>query len=150
MREHVVVNSRCARVRSLQYFQTWQIIVLIFLWALASMVWRKRRNFKLLFVLRRKVELYLLPSTHCEWESFFCRFLQMLSTAAHSRPHSPLGHVVLKRGAGSLQIKPSGSGDENDSGHDRGECCLSAVCFALLTCWHVQFSKTFAFLFFSP
>ena len=41
-----------------------------------------------------------------------------------------LGHVVLKRGAptGSLQIKPSGSGDENDSGQDRD---------ALLTCWHV-------------
>ena len=34
-----------------------------------------------------------------------------------------------------------------NSGHDRGECCLPAVFFALLTCWHVQFSKTFAFLF---
>ena len=35
----------------------------------------------------------------------------------HSRPQSPsfLGHVVGKRGAatGRLQIKPSGSGDEN-------------------------------------
>ena len=35
-----------------------------------------------------------------------------------------------------------------NSGHDRGECCLSAVFFALLTCWHEQFSKIFAFLFF--
>ena len=74
----------------------------------------------------------------------------MLSTAVHSRPQSPsfLGHVDFKRGAGSLQIKPSDSGDENDSGHDRGEGCLSAVFFALLTCWNVQFSKIFAFLFF--
>ena len=31
---------------------------------------------------RRKVELYLFQSTHREWESFLCRFLQMLSTAA--------------------------------------------------------------------
>ena len=30
---------------------------------------------------------------------------------------------------------------------DRGDRCLSAV-FALLTCWHVQFSKIFAFPFF--
>ena len=34
-----------------------------------------------------------------------------------------------------------------NSGYDQGECCLSAVFFALLTCWHVQFSKIFAFLF---
>ena len=32
-------------------------------------------------ILRRKVELYLFLSTHREWESFLCRFLQMLSTA---------------------------------------------------------------------
>ena len=32
-----------------------------------------------------------------------------------------------------------------NSGYDQGECCLSAVFFALLTCWHVQFSKIFAF-----
>ena len=31
MREHVAVNRRCAKVRSLQYLQTWQIIVLIIL-----------------------------------------------------------------------------------------------------------------------
>ena len=36
-----------------------------------------------------------------------------------------------------------------NSGYDRGERCLSAVFFAMLTCWHVQFSKVFAFLFFS-
>ena len=33
-------------------------------------------------ILRRKVELYLFLPTHREWESFLCRFLQMLSTAA--------------------------------------------------------------------
>ena len=33
-------------------------------------------------ILRRKEELYLFLSTHREWESFLCRFLQMLSTAA--------------------------------------------------------------------
>ena len=33
-------------------------------------------------ILRRIVELYLFLSTHREWESFLCRFLQMLSTAA--------------------------------------------------------------------
>ena len=32
-----------------------------------------------------------------------------------------------------------------NSGYDQGERCLSAVLFALLTCWHVQLSKTFAF-----
>ena len=32
-----------------------------------------------------------------------------------------------------------------NSGYDQGERCLSAVFFALLTCWHVQFSKIFAF-----
>ena len=36
-----------------------------------------------------------------------------------------------------------------NSGYDRGGRCLSAVFFAMLTCWHVQFSKIFAFLFFS-
>ena len=34
-----------------------------------------------------------------------------------------------------------------NSGHDQGERCLSALFFALLTFWHVQFSKIFAFLF---
>ena len=36
---------------------------------------RKRRKFQLLFLLRRNVELYLLPSTHREWVTSFCRFL---------------------------------------------------------------------------
>ena len=35
------------------------------------------------------------------------------------------------------------------SGYNRGELCLSAVFFAMLTCWHVQFLKLFALLFFS-
>ena len=36
-------------------------------------------------ILRRKVEFYLFLSTHREWESFLCRFLQMLSKAAMSK-----------------------------------------------------------------
>ena len=32
MREHEAVNSGWAKVRSLQYLQTWQMIVLIFLY----------------------------------------------------------------------------------------------------------------------
>ena len=32
MREHEAVNSGCAKVRSLQYLQTWQMILLIFLY----------------------------------------------------------------------------------------------------------------------
>ena len=34
-----------------------------------------------------------------------------------------------------------------NSGYDQGERCLSPMFFALLTCWHVQFSKIFAFPF---
>ena len=34
-----------------------------------------------------------------------------------------------------------------NSGCDQGERCLSPKFFALLTCWHVQFSKIFAFIF---
>ena len=34
-----------------------------------------------------------------------------------------------------------------NSGYDHSERCLSPKFFALLTCWHVQFSKIFAFLF---
>ena len=32
MRKHEAVNSGCAKVRSLQYLQTWQMIGLIFLY----------------------------------------------------------------------------------------------------------------------
>ena len=42
----------------------------------------KAENLNYYPILRRKVELYLFLSTHREWESFLCRFLQMLSTAA--------------------------------------------------------------------
>ena len=35
-----------------------------------------------------------------------------------------------------------------NSGYDRGERCLSPVFFAMLTCWHLQFPKIFAFPFF--
>ena len=34
-----------------------------------------------------------------------------------------------------------------NSGYDLGERCLSPMFFALLTCWHEQFSKMFAFFF---
>ena len=40
-----------------------------------------------------------------------------------------------------------GNKDVN-SGYDRGECCLSAVFFALFTCWNVQFWRIFALFFF--
>ena len=40
----------------------------------------------------------------------------------------------------------SGNKDVN-SGYDRGECCLSAVYFALFTCWHIQFGGIFALFF---
>ena len=41
MLEHVAVNSRCANVRSLQYFQTWHIIVLLFLQAFIINDWKE-------------------------------------------------------------------------------------------------------------
>ena len=81
MREHVAVNSRCAKVRSLQQLQTWQITVLTFCKLYYQWFKRKGRTFKFLFLLRRNAELYFLPSTQRDWESSFCRFLQMLSTA---------------------------------------------------------------------
>ena len=48
--------------------------------------------------------LYMIPIVYRYIHSY-------LLTYSHSRPQSPsfLGHVV-----GRLQIKPSGSGDEND------------------------------------
>ena len=33
-----------------------------------------------------------------------------------------------------------------NSGYDQGEHCLYPMLLALLTCWHIQFSKIFAFL----
>ena len=30
-----------------------------------------------------------------------------------------------------------------NNGHDRGECCLSEVFFALITCWHERFSEIY-------
>ena len=85
--EHEVVNSGCAKVRSLQYLQTWQMIVLIFFvssFVSLSINGLKENTETLNYypILRRKVELYLFLLTHREWESFLCRFLQMLSTAA--------------------------------------------------------------------
>ena len=70
-----------AKVRSLQYLQTWQRIVLIFLCFSINGLKEKAYNLNYYPILRRKVELCLFLSTHREWESFLCRFLQMLSTA---------------------------------------------------------------------
>ena len=49
---------------------------------------RKRRKFKLLFLLRRNVELNLLPLTHCEWKSF----LSLLANAVNSGHDRSLQH----------------------------------------------------------
>ena len=46
LREHVAVNSRCAKVRSLQYFKTLPIIVLFFLVGLRINNWKE--NFEIL------------------------------------------------------------------------------------------------------
>ena len=54
---------------------------------------RKHQKFKLLFLLRRNVELYLLSSTNPEWETFFCCFLQMLLTV----PMIEVSVVYLQR-----------------------------------------------------
>ena len=117
MREHEAVNSGCAKVRSLQYLQTWQMIVLIFFvssFVSLSINGLKENTETLNYypILRRKVELYLFLSTHREWDSS----LSLLANAVNS-------------------------------GCDQGERCLSPMSFGLLTCWHIQLSKMFAFLF---
>ena len=86
-REYEAVNCGCAKVRSLQYLQTWQMIVLIFFVSsfVSFSINGLKENAENLYyyaIPRRKVELYLFLLTHREWESFLCRFLQMLSTAA--------------------------------------------------------------------
>ena len=53
-----------------------------------------------------------------------------VASVCHSRPQSPpfLGHVVGKRGVtGRLQIKPSGSGDENVRLHTLSSCCCALL-----------------------
>ena len=62
MREHETVNSGCVKVRSLQYLQTWKMIVLIFCVYLSE----NAENLNYYPILRRKVELYLFLSTHRE------------------------------------------------------------------------------------
>ena len=71
MRELEAVTSKCAKVRSLQYLQTCQMIVLIFF--LSSFVSfsingskENAKNLNYYPILRRKVELYLFLSTHRE------------------------------------------------------------------------------------
>ena len=71
IREHEAVNSGCAKVRSLQYLQTWQMIVLIF--NVSSFVSfsinglkENAGNLNYYPILIRKVELYLFLSTHRE------------------------------------------------------------------------------------
>ena len=68
MREHEAVNSGCAKVRSLQYLQTWQMIVLIFF--VSSFVSlsinglkENAENLNYHPILKGKVEIYLFLST---------------------------------------------------------------------------------------
>ena len=89
MREHEAVNSGCPKFRSLQYLQTWQkanhrfnLFVSSFVSFSINGLKENAENLNYYPILRRKVELYLFLSTHRKWESFLCRFLQMLSTAA--------------------------------------------------------------------
>ena len=103
MREHEAVNSGCAKVRSLQYLQTWQMIILIFLsrFLYLQHQWfkRKRRKFKLLpnsekksralFVFvnslwMRKFYLSLLPKCYQQqlrsrWALFICSVLCLVN-----------------------------------------------------------------------
>ena len=70
MREHEVVNSGCAKVRSLQYLQTWQMIVLILLNCIEfcklyhQRFKRKPENLNYYPILRRKVSRALFVSVN--------------------------------------------------------------------------------------
>ena len=83
MREHVTVNRRWTTVGSLQYFQTWQIIVLIFFVSFSINDWKE--NVESLnnspFWEETQSFIFFCQLTVNE-TVFFCRFLQMLSTAA--------------------------------------------------------------------
>ena len=71
MRERVAVNSRCPTVGSSQYFQTWKILVLIFFVSFNINDWKESVESLNNSLIWEDTELYLLLSTHREWESFF-------------------------------------------------------------------------------
>ena len=71
MREQEAVNSGCGKCISLLYLQTWQMIVLIFLYRSflsfsINGLNKNAENLNYYPILRRKVELYLFLSTHRE------------------------------------------------------------------------------------
>ena len=79
MREHEAVNSGCAKVRSLQYLQTWQMIILIFL---SRFLYLQHQRFK-----RKRRKFKLLPNSEKKSRALFEKVLfvassKMLSTAA--------------------------------------------------------------------
>ena len=70
------------------------------------MIEKKTSKVKKPFFLRRNTELYLPLPTHHEWEGFFCRFLQMLSTAATIEVSVvELGSVRVDEACHRLQTK---------------------------------------------
>ena len=110
-RVHVAVNRWCGKVRSLQYFQTWQIIVSIF-FKLSLNDWKENVKIVKKSPLPEKKQRALC--THHEWVRSFVASSNCCQQQLWSR-----------------------------------WACLPAVFFAMLTCWHVQVSKIFAFAFFS-
>ena len=70
------------------------------------MIEKKTSKVKKPFFLKRNTELYLPLPTHHEWEGFFCRFLQMLSTAATIEVSVvELGSVRVDEACHRLQTK---------------------------------------------
>ena len=84
MREHVAVNRRCAKVGSLslQYLQTWHVIVFN-LFVSFSINGLKENVESLNHYPFWEESRALFVSVNSPWmRTFFCRFLQTLSTAA--------------------------------------------------------------------
>ena len=77
MREHQAVN----RVDAQKLDLCFNLFVSSFVSFSINGLKENAENLNYYPILRRKVELYLFLSTR-EWESFLCRFSQMLSTAA--------------------------------------------------------------------
>ena len=81
MREHVAVNSRCTIVGSLQYFQTWQIILLIFFVSFSINDWKEN------------VEILNNSPLWEETQSFIC-FCQLTVSVVYLQCSAPC-HVNL-------------------------------------------------------
>ena len=82
MREHVAANSGCAKIKSWQYFQTWQIIVLIRFVSFSINDWKENvEGFNP--PPSEKKHGALFASVNSPWmKKFFCHFVQILWTAA--------------------------------------------------------------------